>query len=71
MRQLRNALAQGADPERQAHLGQALWHVLGGGYPHRVTLIPERARRQVLQREEGRCQSCGAPATTFDHVGSG
>ncbi|MCO5297517.1 MAG: hypothetical protein M9921_11730 [Fimbriimonadaceae bacterium] len=73
VRQFRAARDQGtlADPERQAHLGQALWHLLGGGYPHRVTLIPPSAQRQVLKREEGKCQECGAPATTFDHVGSG
>lgn len=70
MRQLRAALAGGAleDEERQAALGQTLWHVLGGGYPRRKALIPEKAVQKVIEREGGKCEACGAPATTVDHA---
>lgn len=73
VRQFRTSLAQGTlgDSERQARLGQSLWHLLGGGYPHRLPLIPASASKQALKRAEGRCERCGAPASSFDHVGSG
>jgi len=73
VRQLRAALDSGAiqDPERQVALGQKLWHLLGGGFPRRMPLIPARVIRQVIAREDGSCQGCGAPAVTVDHPGSG
>lgn len=73
VRQFRTSRAQGtlAETEKQERLGQALWHLLGGGYPHRLPLIPPSARKQALKRTGGRCEGCGAAATTFDHVGSG
>jgi hypothetical protein len=73
VRQFRRALAEGAvfDPERRNMIAQAFWHALGGGYPARVALVPESARKQVLKRTGGLCEICGAPAVTFDHEGSG
>ncbi|MCW5935750.1 MAG: hypothetical protein KIT11_00390 [Fimbriimonadaceae bacterium] len=73
VRQLRSAIASGAvrDPERQAALGQKLWHLLGGGYPRRLAIAPPRAIAQAIKREDGKCQVCGAAATTVDHTGSG
>jgi hypothetical protein len=57
--------------ERQIAMGETLWHVLGGGRPRRQSLALPRTRATVMKREEGKCQVCGAPATTFDHIGSG
>lgn len=73
IRQFRSALATKAldDPDKQAALGQKLWHLLGGGFPRRMPLIPDRVIRQVIAREAGRCQECGASAVTVDHPGSG
>lgn len=73
VRQFRTALATGAlaDPEKQERLGQALWHLLGGGYPHRLPLVLPSAAKQALKRNDGRCEGCGVPASTFDHLGSG
>lgn len=59
------------DLERQAALGQKLWHVLKGGYPRRVELVPPKALAKILDREGQKCQECGALATTIDHSGSG
>jgi hypothetical protein len=71
VRQFRAALADGMafDENRQIALGEKLWHVLGGGYPRRRALVPERVLRKVIERD-GLC-ICGAPATTIDHTGSG
>jgi 5-methylcytosine-specific restriction endonuclease McrA/endogenous inhibitor of DNA gyrase (YacG/DUF329 family) len=70
VRQLRHALEDDTiqDEEKQATLGQVLWSLLGGGYPRRQRLVLERARLQLFKRDGGKCQECGAPATTFDHV---
>jgi hypothetical protein len=59
------------DLDRQAALGQKLWYVLGGGYPGREALVPERVKLKVIEREGNKCQQCGAKATTIDHSGSG
>jgi len=73
VRQFRSGLEQGwiFDAQKQVALGQVLWHVLGGGRPLRQQISPAKARQTALKREGGRCQVCGAPATTVDHIGSG
>lgn len=74
VRQLRAAIESGKieDEERQASIGQNLWHLLGGGFPRRQKLVDQKARARFFRsRNEGRCEICGAPATTFDHTGSG
>ena len=73
VRQFRHAIVTNVivDPEKQAALGQKLWYVLGGGYPRRDVLVPERVRLKVIEREGRKCQQCGAKATTIDHSGSG
>jgi hypothetical protein len=55
------------DPARQVALGQVAWHVLGGGYPLRTSKVEPKPLAKVLARNEGRCEVCGAPATTVDH----
>lgn len=73
VRQFRQALESGSlhDPEKQMHKGEVLWRLLGGGLPRRVAAIPERARARVFKDAEGKCEACGAPATTIDNMGSG
>ncbi len=73
VRQFRRALQDGAilKEEKQAMMGQNLWYLLGGGYPGRQKLAPKSAIKQLFKRTEGLCESCAAPATTFDHTGSG
>ena len=73
VRQFRSAVLDRKikDPEKQAALGQKLWHILGGGYPRRDVLVPARVRLKVIEREGSKCQQCGAKATTIDHSGSG
>lgn len=73
VRQLRNGLSNGSvfDEARQIAFGEKLWHLLGGGYPRRQKLALERTLATVFKREEGKCQTCGATATTVDHLGSG
>lgn len=73
VRQFRSAVLDNKilDVERQAALGQKLWHVLGGGYPRRDVLVPDKVRLKVIEREGNKCQQCGAKATTIDHSGSG
>jgi len=73
VRQFRTGLIEGwiFEPEKQVALGQVLWHVLGGGRPLRTEIAPANAIKRAIAREDGRCQVCGAPATTVDHSGSG
>lgn len=73
VRQFRNSLENETvfDPERQVGMGQALWKLQGGGFPHRQTLIPPKTILKVIERDGGVCQVCGAPATEVDHTGSG
>lgn len=70
IRQTRANLADGTllDPERRAALGQVLWHLLGGGYPRRQRLVSEKDRAKLFAKANNQCQTCGAPATTFDHI---
>lgn len=73
VRQFRSGLATGAaeDPDRQVAYGQKFWHLLGAGYPLRVSLITEKSLAKILTRNEGKCEMCGNPAVTVDHAGSG
>jgi hypothetical protein len=73
VRQVRSGIRDGAifDEERQIALGEKFWCLLGGGYPRRRSLVPEKTRSKVIAREKGRCEGCGAPAVTIDHAGSG
>lgn len=73
VRQLRGSIDEGTilDPERQAALGQKLWRILGGGMPRRVALVQGRTLERVIEKKGGRCETCGAPATRIDNVGSG
>ncbi len=73
VRQFRAAVAEGTilEPEKQMMMGQKLWAVAIGGYPMRQTLVPAKVIAKVIEREGGKCQMCGAPATEIDHTGSG
>jgi hypothetical protein len=73
VRQLRAGITDGAalNEERQVAMGQNFWHLLGGGYPLRQSIVPPRARDQVFKRVQGKCELCGAPAISLDHTGSG
>jgi len=73
VRQFRAGLAKGVlrDPEKQLAMGQVLWHLIGGGRPLRLTLVPEKAVLRVLERERHVCQVCGGAATTVDHIATG
>lgn len=73
VRQVRTGLREGwlHDEDKQVALGQVLWHLLGGGRPFRQSIIPESSRKRALARSGGLCAQCGAPATAFDHEGSG
>jgi hypothetical protein len=66
-------LATGAlsDLDRQVAMGQKLWHLLGGGYPLRVSLVGQKDLDKFLLKSGGLCAECGNPATTYDHLGSG
>jgi len=59
------------EPQSQVMKGEQMWRLLGGGLPRRLALVPESARQRVFKRSEGKCEICGAPATTIDNTGSG
>jgi hypothetical protein len=72
VRQFRVALANGGPTDdRLMMFGQTFWFLIGGGRPLRVSIAPKSAIKQVFKRTDGKCESCGAPATTVDNVGSG
>lgn len=70
VRQLRTGIAEKTvlDMERSVSLGQVLWHLLGGGYPLRLSLVPKKSIAQVINRAQSKCEACGNLATTVDHV---
>jgi len=72
VRQFRVALNdRGPTDERLAMFGQTFWFLIGGGRPLRVSIAPSSAIKQVFKRTDGKCEGCGAVATTVDNVGSG
>ena len=73
IRQMRDRIANGTllEPQSQTMKGEQMWRLLGGGLPRRLSLVPESARQRVFKRAEGKCEICGAPATTIDNTGSG
>jgi hypothetical protein len=73
VRQMRYGLASGSilDEHRQTMKGEVLWRLLGAGVPRRLAHVAEKARERVFKKAEGKCESCGAPATTIDNTGSG
>ena len=73
VRQMRGRVADGSllDERSQTMKGEQMWRLLGGGLPRRLALVPESARQRVFKRTEGKCETCGAPATTIDNTGSG
>lgn len=70
VRQLRRFIDQGdlGDTDRIASLHQEFWHLLGGGFPKRIDLVPPRVVAQVLAKASGRCTGCGGEATMVDHI---
>lgn len=45
-----------------------LAHILSGGYDKVARRIPENIRRTVVERDGGRCQTCGGPGDEIDHI---
>jgi len=68
IRQYRAGRDTGFDEERQVAMGQSLWQILGGGYPLRRSMVPERVIQKVIARDGGLCGVCQGPATTIDHI---
>jgi hypothetical protein len=73
VRQTRSALSDGAvdRSDRQIALGENFWRLIGGGFPRRQGMVLPRVLKRVFQRTDGKCEVCGRPATTVDHIGSG
>ncbi len=68
VRQYRAARANDhIDTDKLTSLAQVLWHLLGGGYPIRQAMVPDRAIQQVLAKANGGCEACGSPADRVDH----
>jgi 5-methylcytosine-specific restriction endonuclease McrA len=43
-------------------------HILSGGYNARKRLVPDAVRQSVIERDGGKCRSCGETGTEIDHV---
>lgn len=73
VRQFRSGLQDGTilGEDRQVALGQKFWHLAGGGYPLRISLISEKDKLKIIAKKGGLCELCGSPATALDNVGSG
>lgn len=73
IRQMRAALENGNIllVERQIGLGEALWHLQGGGFPRRQALVTPKSLVKIIERDGGLCFSCGKPAVNVAHIGSG
>ncbi len=72
VRRFRAAIADESilEKERQIMIGQALWSFLGGGFPRRQQLVPEKTLAKIIAKAGGKCEVCGAPATEIDHIGT-
>jgi 5-methylcytosine-specific restriction endonuclease McrA len=42
--------------------------ILGGGYPAAARRLTPAQRKEVLERDGGRCQLCGEPGNEIDHI---
>jgi 5-methylcytosine-specific restriction endonuclease McrA len=42
--------------------------ILSGGYPERERRLPTELRQAIIDRDGGRCRSCGAAGTQIDHI---
>lgn len=73
VRQIRSGIHDGKlfEADRQEALGSKLWHLLGGGYPLRLNLIPANTFQKSLAKLGGTCLTCGAAATRLDHIATG
>lgn len=49
-----------------------LAHVMNGGYDRRARKIPESVRKEIINRDKGKCQECGKPCHSneleIDHI---
>jgi hypothetical protein len=43
-------------------------HILSGGYNARGRLVPDAIRQSVIDRDGGKCRSCGGDGTEIDHI---
>jgi hypothetical protein len=73
IRQFRAGLQHGSilERDRQVAFGENMWRILGGLYPRRQAMVLDRVLKRVMKRTDGMCESCGAAASTVDHIGSG
>jgi transcriptional regulator with XRE-family HTH domain/5-methylcytosine-specific restriction endonuclease McrA len=55
-------------PDVQLALRTRLAHLLAGGYPKVTRRLTVEIRRQVVDRDHGRCRNCGAVGTEIDHI---
>ena len=70
VRYVKKAISDGRDrdPDVQDAIQMKLAHVLGGGYRESARRISAAVRAAVIERDDGRCQSCGEAGTEVDHV---
>lgn len=52
----------------QTALSTRLAHLLAGGYAEQARRLPRATRKQVWERDQGRCRECGKPGEEIDHI---
>jgi hypothetical protein len=70
VRYVRRCKADGhdEDPKVKEAITIKLAHILNGGYNEAARRLPKSVRRLVIERDGGRCQTCGEPGTEIDHI---
>lgn len=56
--------------DQQDAIGAKLLMIAGGGYPTKRRALESAERKAIFERDNWRCQLCGAPATDIDHITS-
>jgi hypothetical protein len=59
------------DPEVWEALQIQLAHIISGGYDKRGRTLSKETRARIFQRDNGKCQKCGAPGRDIDHISGG
>ena len=69
-RYIRRCHADGrfAKADVQEAIGTRILMLLSGGYPENDRKLSPQIRDAIFQRDGGKCQVCGDPATEIDHV---
>jgi 5-methylcytosine-specific restriction endonuclease McrA len=60
--------ARASDPEVIEAIRVRMAILIGGGYPTGARHLSLEQRATIIERDDGKCRECGAPAKEIDHI---